>query len=227
VSPGLFIPLAERIGIVDGLTAWVVGEALDAQARWRRTGIELPVSVNLSAKSLPDRELAGWILAQLDERGLPTSCLTIEVTETVVADSVQAVAMLAPLHQSGVRISIDDFGTGFTSLALLPTLPLDELKVDQCFVLRSLASPADEAIVRTIGELAHRLGLQVVAEGVETVEIADRMATIGIDLLQGYHFARPMKERDLLVYLGQVGKGPPAPVMTVRSPAGIQSHLPV
>ena len=226
VSPGRFIPLAERLGLMNELTKWVVGEALDAQVRWRRAGIETPVSVNLSAKSLPFPELAGWILTQLGERGLPASCLTIEVTETAVADSVQAVAMLAPLHENGVRISVDDFGTGFTSLALLPTLPLDELKVDQCFVLRSLESPGDEAIVRTIGELAHRLGLQSVAEGVETAEIAERMVAIGIDLLQGYHFARPMKERDLLVYLRKAGEAPPAPTMTVRSSPAMQPHLP-
>jgi EAL domain-containing protein (putative c-di-GMP-specific phosphodiesterase class I) len=226
VPPGRFIPLAERIGLMDGLTKWVVCEALDAQVRWRRTGIELPVSVNLSAKSLPFPELAGWILTQLEARDLPTSCLTIEVTETAVADSVQALAMLAPLHQSGVRISIDDFGTGFTSLAQLPTLPVDELKVDQCFVLRSVESPADESIVRTIGELAHRLGLHSVAEGVESAEIADRMIDIGIDLLQGFYFAKPMKEQEFLTYLKQRGKGSVKPTMTVRQVDTVRPRLP-
>jgi EAL domain-containing protein (putative c-di-GMP-specific phosphodiesterase class I)/GGDEF domain-containing protein len=225
VSPSRFIPLAERVGLMDGLTKWAVTEALDAQVRWRRAGFQIPVSVNLSAKSLPFPELGDWILTQLDARGLPSSCLTIEVTETAVADAVQAATMLAPLHQSGVRISIDDFGTGFTSLALLPTLPVDELKIDQCFVIRSLHSPPDEAIVRTIGELAHRLGLQAVAEGVESSEVADRMATLGIDLLQGFHFAEPMTEGDLLAYLRSTGKGR-APTMTVRSTNDLQSRLP-
>lgn len=225
VPPSRFIPLAERVGLMDGLTKWAVTEALDAQVRWRRVGFHVPVSVNLSAKSLPFPELGEWILTQLGRRGLPTSCLTIEVTETAVADAVQAVAMLAPLHQSGVRISIDDFGTGFTSLALLPTLPVDELKIDQCFVIRSLHSPPDEAIVQTIGELAHRLGLHAVAEGVESAEIADRMEALGIDLLQGFHFARPMVEQDLLAYLRGAGRGRP-PTMTVRSVADLQSRLP-
>jgi EAL domain-containing protein (putative c-di-GMP-specific phosphodiesterase class I)/GGDEF domain-containing protein len=201
VSPGRFIPLAERTGLITGITEWVIVEALDAQMRWRAQGIDLPVSVNLSAKSLPAPELSAWILDQLDQRGLPPSCLTVEVTETAVADPAQAVVMLRPLHQRGVRISIDDFGTGFTSLAALPTLPLDELKVDQCFVLRSLESPADAAIVHTVGELAHRLGLHAVAEGVETAAIADLVEACGIDLLQGYHFARPLRERDLLGYV--------------------------
>jgi EAL domain-containing protein (putative c-di-GMP-specific phosphodiesterase class I)/GGDEF domain-containing protein len=198
VPPGRFIELAERTILIHRLTEWVVAEALDAQVRWRQAGIDLPVSVNLSAKSLPTPGLAAWLLGQLSDRSLPTRCLTVEVTETAVADPVQAASVLQPLRQAGVRISVDDFGTGFTSLAALPTLPLDELKVDQCFVRRCADSVADESIVRTIGELAHRLGLEAVAEGVETREIADHLADMGFDLLQGYYFARPMPEEDLL-----------------------------
>jgi EAL domain-containing protein (putative c-di-GMP-specific phosphodiesterase class I) len=140
------------------------------------------------------------------------------VTETAVADPDQALAVLRPLHQQGVRISIDDFGTGFTSLALLPTLPLDELKVDQSFVLRSASSPADEAIVRTVGELAHRLGLQVVAEGVETAETAVLLRAMGIDLLQGYHFARPMPEADLVRFVTQADPVPSRVPTTMVTP---------
>ncbi len=205
VAPGRFIILAERTGLIDRLTRWVVAEALGAQVRWRRAGIVVPVSVNLSAKSLPRPELPVWILDRLHQLGLPTSCLTVEVTETAVADPVQAKAMLEPLHRLGIRISVDDFGTGFTSLAALPTLPLDELKIDQCFVLRAIDSPADEAIVRAVTELGHRLGLDVVAEGVETEPMAELMSDVGVDLLQGYHFARPMPEGELLAYLSRVG----------------------
>jgi EAL domain-containing protein (putative c-di-GMP-specific phosphodiesterase class I)/GGDEF domain-containing protein len=205
VPPGVFIPLAERTGLIDRLTRWVVTEALDAQARWRQEGLEVTVSVNLSAKSLSVPDLAGWILGQLDRRRLPATCLTVEVTETAVAETGAAAATLAPLHRAGIRISIDDFGTGFTSLAALPTLPLDELKVDQCFVLRAATSPADAAIVRTVAELGHRMGLEVVAEGVETAASAAWLADLGFDLLQGYHFARPMAEVDLLAYLRRPG----------------------
>jgi EAL domain-containing protein (putative c-di-GMP-specific phosphodiesterase class I)/GGDEF domain-containing protein len=201
VAPSRFIALAERSGLIDPLTQWVMTEALEAQSRWRRAGLDVPVSVNLSAKSLALPDLASWILGLLSERGLPASCLTVEVTETAVADPTRAVEVLLPLHQHGVRISIDDFGTGFTSLAALPTLPVDELKVDQCFVLRSTTSPADEAIVRTVAELAHRLDLEVVAEGVETEVIADLLRTMEFDLFQGFHFAKPMSEADLLRYL--------------------------
>jgi predicted signal transduction protein with EAL and GGDEF domain len=201
VPPGMFVPLAERTGLIDRLTEWVLGEALDAQVRWRRAGLEIPVSVNFSATSLTVPDLAQWILAELDDRHLPPSSLTVEVTETAAIDLLRAVALLRPLHDRGVRVSIDDFGTGYTSLAALPDLPLDELKVDQRFVLRSATSPADETIVRTVRELAHRLGLVAVAEGVETAELFDKMVAFDFDVLQGYHLARPLCEADLLASL--------------------------
>ena len=218
VPPGRFVTLAERSGLIDGLTEWVVGEALDAQARWRKDSIQLSVSVNLSAKSLPVPGLANWILDQVEDRGLPSSCLTVEVTETAVADPAQALAVLQPLHDRGIRISLDDFGTGYTSLAQLPALPLDELKIDQCFVLQSATSSADEAIVHAIGELAHRLGLKVVAEGVETAVLARRLTDMGIDILQGYHFARPVPEAELLALVRRTADGGSWPKMIVPNP---------
>lgn len=198
VPPGLFVPLAERTGLIDRLTEWVMGEALDAQVRWRRSGLDIPVSVNLSATSLTVPDLAQWILSELQERELPPSSLTVEVTETAAIDLLQAVILLRPLHDAGVRVSIDDFGTGYTSLAALPDLPLDELKVDQRFVLRSSTSAADETIVRTVRELSHRLGLVAVAEGVENQELLDRMVALEFDIVQGYHLARPLTEDNFL-----------------------------
>ena len=130
------------------------------------------------------------------------SCLTVEITESAVTDAAQAVAALGPLRAQGVEVSIDDFGTGFTSLSALPGLPLDELKIDQGFVRRCLASPADDAIVATTCDLAHRLGLRVVAEGVEDAAVATRMAEHGVDILQGYHFAGPLDEVELLELMG-------------------------
>ncbi len=201
VPPGRFIPLAERTGLVDQLTTWVISEALDAQVRRRARGLEIPVSINLSAKNLSDPDLAGRILAELAVRHLPPALLTVEVTETAAAEVEQAELVLRPLHDFGVRVSIDDFGTGYTSLAALPSLPVDELKVDQRFVLRSATSPADAAIVQTVRELAGRLGLDAVAEGVETEEIAQRIVAWGFDYLQGYHFARPMSEEAVARFL--------------------------
>ena len=206
VTPATFIPLAERTGLVTRITEWVLAEALDAQVRWRAMGIEIPVSVNLSAKTLTRPDLAEWVLAELTARRLPPSSLTLEVTETAeTADLLEAVSLLRPLRQQGVRVSLDDFGTGYTSLAALPHLPLDELKVDQGFVLRSATSPADEAIVRSVRDLARRLGLDSVAEGVEDAEAAGRMIEYGFELLQGYHLARPMTEDSLLDYLAADG----------------------
>jgi EAL domain-containing protein (putative c-di-GMP-specific phosphodiesterase class I)/GGDEF domain-containing protein len=198
VPPGMFVPLAERTGLIDRLTEWVMGEALDAQVRWRAAGLDIPVSVNLSATSLTVPDLAEWILSELENRKLPPASLIVEVTETAAIDLLQAVALLRPLHDRGVRVSIDDFGTGYTSLSALPDLPLDELKVDQRFVLRSSTSAADETIVRTVRELARRLGLVAVAEGVENQELLDKMVGFEFDILQGYHLARPLTEVDFV-----------------------------
>ena len=201
VPPGRFIVLAERTGLIDRLTQWVVGEALDAQVRWRRQGLVLPVSLNLSAKTLRLPDLSRWIVSELSDRDLPASCLTVEVTETAAVDLMQAVNLLRPLHDHGIRVSIDDFGTGYTSLAAIPHLPLDEIKVDMSFVKAALTSRADEAIVRSVRELTHRLGLVSVAEGVEDAAIARLMIDIGFDLLQGYHFAKPLAEDALLGFV--------------------------
>jgi diguanylate cyclase len=221
VPPGRFIILAERTGLIDRLTEWVLHQALDAQVRWRANGVDLPVSVNLSAKTLGRPELAAWILSQLDARQLPTSALTVEVTETAAADLLAAVHLLSPLHDRGVRVSIDDFGTGYTSLAAIPYLPLDEIKVDMQFVKRAPTSPADEAIVRCVHELAHRLGLVTVAEGVEDEVVRDLMVEIDFDLLQGYHYAKGLPEAELLSFIAKpsassVARPPRAPLALDR-----------
>jgi EAL domain-containing protein (putative c-di-GMP-specific phosphodiesterase class I)/GGDEF domain-containing protein len=200
VSPTRFVPLAEKTGLIGRLTDWVLGEALEAQVRWRSVGIDLPVGVNFSPTTINTPDLPDRVLEELARRHLPPSCLTIEVTETAAIDLLQAVSLLRPLHDAGIRISIDDFGTGYTSLAALPDLPLDELKVDQSFVMRSLTSAADDAIVRTVRELALRLGLDAVAEGVETKDMFDRMSGYGFDLLQGYFLSKPLGESDLIDY---------------------------
>ena len=198
ISPARFIPLAERTGLVDRLTDWVLGEALDAQARWVAEGLDVTVSVNVSPLSLRSVDFAERVTNALRCRDLEPGRLMLEVTESMAFDVPEAVERLGPLRDLGVRISIDDFGTGYTSLSVLPQLPLDELKVDQQFVREAQTSPASEAIVRSVCELAHRLGLSAVAEGVEDETLAHLMTTFGFDLLQGYHFARPMPEADLL-----------------------------
>ena len=207
VSPGLFIPMAERIGLIDRLTEWVLPSALDAQAGWRRQGLTVSTSVNISAVTLTRPDLADWIVGELRARELPPGCLTLEITETAAADLPQAVRRLQPLHAMGIRISVDDFGSGHTSLSALPTMPLDELKVDQQFVQRSLESHDDRVIVRTVSELAHRLGLVAVAEGVETAELGREMAELGYDVLQGYDVARPMSASEFVKFASEAASG--------------------
>ena len=207
VPPDRFIPLAERTGLVDRLTEWILGEALDAQVRWRRDGVRIGVAVNLSARTLARPDLARWILSELESRRLAPGCLTVEMTETLAADLTRAQELLSPLRSAGVRVAVDDFGTGYTSLGALPQLPLDELKIDRRFVQAASSSPADEAIVRAVGELCHRLGLATVAEGVEDDATRELLEAAGYDLLQGFLLGRPMPEKALLASL----RGAPAP----------------
>ncbi len=200
VPPGVFIPLAERIGLVDRLTEWILPHALDAQVAWRQAGFAISTSVNLSPVTLIRHDLLEWVAGELTSRDLPSASLTLEITETVLADLTQAISRLRPLQEMGVRISIDDFGSGYTSLSSLPGLPLGELKVDQQFVRRSGDSHNDLVIVRTVAELAKRLGLIAVAEGVETPEVARHMAQLGYDVLQGFFAARPMPADEFVEY---------------------------
>jgi diguanylate cyclase len=201
VRPDVFIPLAERTGLIDRLTDWVLGEALDAQVRWRRVGLHLPVSVNVSAGSLSDPALPDRLFDALRIRRLPGEVLTVEVTETAALDADVAVDRLRAMHEAGIGVSIDDFGTGYTSLAVLPHLPVDELKVDQRFVIASGTSPADDAIVRSVLELAHQLGLRAVAEGVEDEATWARLREYGFDLLQGWAFSKALFETDLIDFV--------------------------
>jgi EAL domain-containing protein (putative c-di-GMP-specific phosphodiesterase class I)/GGDEF domain-containing protein len=212
VSPGLFIPLAERTGLINRLTEWVLPEALDTQVRWRQQGIDISTSVNLSPVTLTRQDLAESVVDELRRRSLPPSCLTLEITETAVTNLLHAVLRLTPLREAGIHISVDDFGSGNTSLSVLPHLPLDELKVDQQFVRRSRESQNDLAIVRTIIELSGRLGLVCVAEGVESEELCDDMIELGFDLLQGYFVAKPLTEAELVQFVRSRPAVPARPV---------------
>lgn len=202
ISPGRFIPLAERSGVIAPLTRRLLDDALGALERLGHLGSTLGLSVNLSPVLLGHSELAAWLEAELGRRDVDPRQLTIEVTESSPIDLGEALRLLGPLHERGVRVSLDDFGTGYTSMANLPGLCLDELKVDQRFVLASPTSASDEAIVASLAELGRRLSLTLVAEGVETETHALAMERLGFDLLQGFHFARPESEAALLARLG-------------------------
>ena len=198
VPPNDFIPLAERSGLIGPLTEYVLLEAITRAADWRTRGIDLRVSVNLSVRSLMDLELPSRISAMLAAAGLPAAFLELEITEsTVMADPVRAMSVLQPLSDMGVRLSIDDFGTGYSSLAYLRQLPISELKIDRSFVSAMTTSENDAVIVRSTIEMAKNLGLETVAEGVETPEEEAALRRLGCEYLQGYLLSRPLPAEEL------------------------------
>ena len=193
IYPDNFIPLAEQIGVIEGLTRWVLNAALQQTQVWHSLGLDLSVSVNLSALSLHNQELGDTVERLLTKWRVPPESLVLEITESaIIADVVRASETLNRLHRLGVRLSIDDFGTGYTSLAYLRKLPVSELKIDKSFVMNMRTVNDDSVIVRTIVELGRSLGLQVVAEGVEDAETWDALAALGCDIAQGYHMSRPV-----------------------------------
>jgi diguanylate cyclase (GGDEF)-like protein len=191
--PDRFIPLAEQTDLIDRLTEWVVSRALEDLKQFGTGTGELTVAVNVSARNLGRAGFAGKVVSLLDQAGVTADRLSIEITETaLMIDPTRAAAVLAELDRSGVRLSIDDFGCGQTSLGYLSTLPIHELKIDRSFIADMLVHPAHAAIVSSIVELGHNLGFHVVGEGVETAEVLAGLAASGCDVAQGYHFARPM-----------------------------------
>jgi diguanylate cyclase (GGDEF)-like protein len=198
LAPDEFVPLAERTGAVADLTRWVVDHALAQQRAWREQGIDLPVAVNLAAANIVDLTLPDTVARLLRRHGVAGDRLECEISEhTVMADPVRATDVLAGLRQLGVRLSLDDFGTGHSSLAYLKRLPLDEVKIDRSFVAGMAEDENDAVIVRSTIDLARNLGLKVVAEGVETAEIMDALAGLRCDVAQGFHISRPLPPGEL------------------------------
>jgi EAL domain-containing protein (putative c-di-GMP-specific phosphodiesterase class I) len=193
LPPGRFIPQAERSDVILALTDWVLDTALADVAGWMRTGHPLPVSVNVSAACLAQERLCTTVATLLAAHHVPGGLLTIEVTESAVMSHPQrAAARLTALRELGARVSVDDFGTGYTSLALLTQLPIDELKLDRSFVARVTDSASHRAVVRAVAEMARGLGVTLVGEGIEDEATAEALQVLGFDLLQGYHFGRPV-----------------------------------
>ncbi len=203
VPPSEFIPLAEQTGLIRVLTRWVLDRAVGEARGWERQGRKLPVAVNVSARSLHDGRLLDDVEEALLTHDLRADRLLVEVTESaVMTDPARAADVLGWLKGRGVGVAIDDFGTGYSSLALLRRLPVSELKIDKSFVLGMAGDTGeDTAIVRSTADLAHNLGLNVVAEGVEDQWTLDLLSTFGCDQAQGYHIARPMPCLDLAKWL--------------------------
>ncbi|MBS1142750.1 MAG: hypothetical protein H6R14_156 [Proteobacteria bacterium] len=191
VMPTRFIPLAEDSGLIVGLGNWVLRETCRQVMQWQASGFELPqVSVNLSVKQLERPEFIDILSDILDETGMEPERLKLELTESVVMAFGNATELLERLRDLGIRLALDDFGTGYSSLSYLKLLPVHQLKIDRSFVDGIGRNSGDEAIIRTIMELARSLEFEVVAEGVETVEQADFLANLGCEMLQGYLHGR-------------------------------------
>jgi diguanylate cyclase len=200
--PDRFIPQVEQTDLIDRLTEWVVRRALEDLTHFGPDARAMTVAVNVSARNLGRDGFADKIVAMLDEVGVSADRLYIEVTETaLMTDPTRAATVLAALNAAGVRVSIDDFGTGQTSLGYLSTLPIGELKIDRSFIADMIEEPGHAAIVHSIAELGHSLGFRVVGEGIESREVLDALAASGCDVAQGYFFARPMPAADLVRWL--------------------------
>jgi len=215
VYPDEFLPLVEQTGLMPALTLHVLDRAVAQCAQWRLDGLELTVSVNLSVSNLLDEQLPSHIATVLTRHGVPASALLLEVTEnTLMVDPDQATRTMTALHELGIALSIDDYGTGYCSLAYLRDLPVDELKLDKSFLRDTAPGSRASAIVRSTIDLAHALGLRMVAEGVEDAAGLHLLLANHCDVAQGYHFTHPLPADALTAWLREQ----PAPGRTATAP---------
>jgi len=200
--PADFLEIAESTGLIDPLTDWVLEHALAQLALWHTRGLIIDVAVNISARNLRNEGLAENVFRFLSECGVEPEHLEIEITETaLIADPRRAQVQLQRLRDHGVRVSLDDFGQGYTSLAQLGSLPLDELKIDRSFVAGMLTNANDRTIVSTVIDLGHKFGLDVVAEGAESADILSALVALGCDTAQGFALAPALPADELSTWI--------------------------
>ncbi len=211
VSPDRFVPLAERHGLIDEIGSWVVEEACRQAAQWRQGGLRMRIAVNVSGLQFRRRDWVNQLCDSLARHQIPPGRLTCEITETVAMEDTEVTHQaFERLRQAGLHLSIDDFGTGHSSLAHLRRLPAQELKIDRAFVLDLANGDQARVIIQAIVQMAHSLGMRVVAEGVETEAQRDELVRLGCDELQGYLFAKPMPAQ-LLALWADGDDGPDRP----------------
>jgi diguanylate cyclase (GGDEF)-like protein len=204
IAPAAFIPIAERTGLIRQMTDWIFDHALEQCRKWHDDGIPVHVAINVSAKTLQEPTLPNKVHALLEKWKVEARFLKIEITESsIMADPAHALAIASMLQSLGIRLSIDDFGTGYSSLTHLRQLPIDEIKVDRSFVSDMVNSDADAAIVRTVIDLAHNLGKQVCAEGVENEATWRMLSSLGCDLAQGYWISKPVPAASFVKWLDE------------------------
>jgi len=223
ISPELFVPIAEDTGLIVELGAWVLDQACAELATLRQTvrsADELTVSVNLSARQLRDDSLLESVARSLLRHQLPAGALCLELTESTLMENMSLITrMLATLRECGVRVSVDDFGTGYSSLAYLKQLPVDEVKIDRSFVTDLGENDPNASLVAAVVAIAGSLGVSTVAEGVETLEQAERLRELGCDEAQGFYFSRPVPPERLPGVLEDLGLVAEPRLRIVRNPA--------
>jgi diguanylate cyclase len=227
IPPDEFIPFAEHTGLIRSLTLFVLDAALRQAHEWRSAGRRLPVAVNLSARNVVDPQLPRDVSELLAKWKVPPDQLELEITESaLLGEPLRAMEVLTQLSRMGVAISLDDFGTGYSSLASLRRLPVNEIKIDRSFVMNMTKADSDAMIVRSTIDLGHNLGLRVVAEGVETEEICNLLASLGCDVAQGFYLSRPLKVDDVPWWYGreEVTVKQRARTVNAREP-GLVLHL--
>ncbi|WP_155901456.1 putative bifunctional diguanylate cyclase/phosphodiesterase, partial [Mariprofundus ferrooxydans] len=202
ITPDVFIPVAEKTGLICEITRWVVQEVARQMSEWQKQGIQLKVAINISTRDLLNKSITAFIVNAFDAQGVDKSQVIIEVTEGAVMKHAKlAIERLTFLREQGFGVAIDDFGTGYSSLAYLSALPATELKIDQRFVGGMLESERDKKLVKAIIGLAHEFGLYVVAEGVEHQNQAKLLQEFGCEMMQGYLFSRPVTADELVKLL--------------------------
>jgi EAL domain-containing protein (putative c-di-GMP-specific phosphodiesterase class I) len=209
LGPDRFLPMAEQTDLIEQVTEWVLARALRDIAKLAEDGFDMEVAINVSARSVVRHGFARQVIEAVGNSSVSPSRLIIEVTETaLLTDPERAGTILSELASAGIRISIDDFGRGHTSIAYLSELPISELKIDRSFVTDMCQNVAHAAIVHSVVELAHNLSMRVVAEGIETEAVLGKLRDLQCDLAQGYHIARPMPATDLVSFMtAGVGQG--------------------
>ncbi len=198
VDTGRLIAIAETTGQIEAITNFVVRQVLDDLAEWKRLKISVPpIAVNISVKNLYQKDFADWVISEIEDRGLGRDSIKLEITESALAsDSEVALANINQLRARGIALSIDDFGTGFSSLAYLRTIPATEIKIDRSFISDVGQEGTGEAITRAIIEISRALNFEMIAEGIEEKEQANWLVQNGCEVGQGYLFHRPMRAID-------------------------------
>ncbi|OZA07252.1 MAG: hypothetical protein B7X97_09610 [Methylotenera sp. 17-45-7] len=202
IYPDQFIPFAEQSGLIREISLWMIAEAARTQAIWLLNHINIPIAVNISARDLIDSDLANKITTILNTHNIKSNSITLEVTESSIMDDPQRAKLtLLSLANIDMKLSIDDFGTGYSSLSYLKELPVSELKIDKSFVMHMQQNENDRIIVNSTIELAHNMGLKVVAEGIENLDTWGLLDEMGCDYGQGYYMTKPIPVTDFNSWL--------------------------